>query len=212
MTIRMMIKIRRARIGIKKGQQRGCSGQGEGTGTYWISVRTTGAGTGTGTSASFSPVFTIGTGTGTGAGRAAGLGAGTGAAETGIGTGLGAGGGLGFGADSGTGLSAAGRAGSISISTKVRPFPGISKAFPSSREISAILSALMGILALTTASSKRLFVKLVTFTLVLKDRLEWPMVKPSFEELYEAFPVWVWVKEKTGKSRKKARTGPKRCI
>jgi hypothetical protein len=70
----------------------------------------------------------------------------------------------------------------------------------------------MGILALTTASSKSLFFRLVTFTLVLKDRLEWLMVKPAFEELYEAFPVWVWVKEKAGKSSSKARTGPKRFI
>jgi hypothetical protein len=112
----------------------------------------------------------------------------------------------------GSGTKAEGRAGSISNSTRVRPFRDISRAFPRSRETSAILSGLMGILALTTASSNKLFRRLVTFTLVLKDRLEWPMVKPSLEELYEAFPVWVWVKEKTGKSRKKTKTEPKRFI
>jgi hypothetical protein len=92
------------------------------------------------------------------------------------------------------------------------PFLDIPRASPKSREISAIRSVLMGILALTTASSKRLLLRLVTFTRVLKDRLEWLMAKPCFDELYEAFPSWVWDAEINGESIKKAKTGAKYFI
>jgi hypothetical protein len=31
--------------------------------------------------------------------------------------------------------------------------------------------------------------------------LEWEIVMPDFEGLYEALPVWVWAKQKTGKRK-----------
>jgi hypothetical protein len=92
------------------------------------------------------------------------------------------------------------------------PLCAISKVSPTSLEISAIRLGLMGIRPFTIASTERLFFRLVTRTLVLKDRLGWDMCNPVFELLYEASPVWVWAAQKNEKNRAKTAATLKRFI
>jgi hypothetical protein len=44
---------------------------------------------------------------------------------------------------------------------------------------------------------------LVILTLVPKDMLGWARVKPFFDVLYEALPVWVWAKQGLEKNKPK---------
>jgi hypothetical protein len=92
------------------------------------------------------------------------------------------------------------------------PVRAIPMASPVSREISAIRSADMGIRPFTVASTDWLLRKLVTRTLVLKDRLGWDIKNPAFDELYEALPVWDWAKQKTGKNKPKTKITQNRFI
>jgi hypothetical protein len=63
------------------------------------------------------------------------------------------------------------------------PVRAIPMASPTSREIAAIQAGRMGIRPLTVASTDRLLLKLVTRTLVLKDKLGWDIKKPVFDAL-----------------------------
>jgi hypothetical protein len=78
--------------------------------------------------------------------------------------------------------------------------------------MSAIRSGVMGMRPSTRASTERLFRRLMTRTLVLKDKLGWLMVSPAFDALYEAFPVWVWAKQRTETNNPKTKTAPARFI
>jgi hypothetical protein len=88
------------------------------------------------------------------------------------------------------------------------PVRAIPMASPVSRETSAIRSALIGIRPLTVASTDRLLFKLVTRTLVLKDKLGWDIKNPVFDALYEALPVWDWEKQKSGKNKPRIKIAP----
>jgi hypothetical protein len=72
---------------------------------------------------------------------------------------------------------------------------------PASAEISAIRGSDTGMRPSTVAITSLLFLRLVILTLVPKDILEWARVKPFFDLLYEALPVWVWAKQGLKKNK-----------